>query len=84
MRLIALLSPIMRLRSKRQVSSWLEGCPGIGPVRRKALLQTFGSLQKIKRAAVGELAAVPGMTQQAAENLYDYIRTAPGLRGKKP
>lgn len=73
-----------RLRSKRQVSSWLEGCPGIGPVRRKALLQTFGSLQKIKRAAVGELAAVPGMTQQAAENLYDYIRTAPGLRGKKP
>lgn len=63
-----------QLRAKRQVASWLEGCPGIGESRRKALLKSFGSLQKIKTAEVAELAAVPGMTQQAAESLYLYVR----------
>lgn len=63
-----------RLRAKRQVASWLEGCPGIGVARRTALLRSFGSLQKLSQAEVHELAAVPGMTQQAAENLYGYLR----------
>lgn len=63
-----------QLRAKHQVASWLEGCPGIGLARRTALLQTLGSLNKIKAAEVHELAAVPGMTAQAAENLYHYIR----------
>ncbi len=63
-----------QLRAKKQVASWLEGCPGIGPARRKALLKAFGSLNKIKAASEAELAQVPGMTKQAAANLYDYIR----------
>jgi excinuclease ABC subunit C len=63
-----------QLRAKRQVASWLEGCPGIGETRRKALLKSFGSLNKVKAASIQELADIPGMTQQAAENLYLYIR----------
>ena len=69
-----------QLRAKRPVASWLEGCPGIGLARRKALLMTLGSLNKIKAAEVHELAAVPGMTEQAAENLYHYLRQS----GKVP
>lgn len=63
-----------QLRAKKQVASWLEGCPGIGPARRTALLRAFGSLNKVKSASEAELAQVPGMTKQAATNLYDYIR----------
>ncbi|NLW16206.1 MAG: excinuclease ABC subunit UvrC [Firmicutes bacterium] len=63
-----------RLRAKKQVASWLEGCPGIGPARRKALLKAFGSLNKIKAASEAELAQVPGMTKKAAANLYAYLR----------
>jgi len=64
-----------QLRAKRQVASWLEGCPGIGAARRTALLKTFGSLQKIRAAELHELVAVPGMTEQAAERLYHYLRS---------
>lgn len=62
-----------QLRAKKQVASWLEGCPGIGPARRKALLKAFGSLNKVKAASEAELAQVPGMSKQAAANLYEYI-----------
>ena len=63
-----------QLRAKKQVASWLEGCPGIGPARRTALLRAFGSLNKVKAASEAELAQVAGMTKQAAANLYEYIR----------
>ncbi|HZB96319.1 MAG TPA: helix-hairpin-helix domain-containing protein [Herpetosiphonaceae bacterium] len=42
---------------------------GIGPKRKKALLKQFGSLEGIRRASIEELAAVPGMTRKAAEDL---------------
>ncbi len=56
-------------RSKRGLASQLDSVPGIGPVRRKALLKHFGSVDKIKEASVEELAAVKGMTMQAAESV---------------
>ena len=46
------------LRGRRMVDSVLDGVPGIGPVRKKALLQRFGSLKKIREASVGELGEV--------------------------
>mgnify|MGYP002401375721 CR=1 FL=1 len=63
-----------RLRASRQVESWLEGCPGIGSARRKALLKAFGSIKKMKAATEAELAQVPGMNKTAAANLYRYLR----------
>jgi excinuclease ABC subunit C len=56
-------------RSKLGLASQLDSVPGIGPVRRKALLKHFGSVDKIKEASVEELAAVKGMTMQAAESV---------------
>ena len=58
-----------RLRTKQTIVSQLDGVPGIGPKRRSALLKHFGSIEAIRAASVDELAAVPGMTRKAAEQL---------------
>ncbi len=44
------------LRSKAQVKSVLDGIPGVGPVRRKALMRHFKSIEEIRAASVEELA----------------------------
>lgn len=48
------------LKGKRQTASALDDIPGIGPVTRKKLLKTFGSLRGVKEASEGEIAAVVG------------------------
>ncbi|HUF38553.1 MAG TPA: excinuclease ABC subunit UvrC [Anaerolineales bacterium] len=53
-------------RSREGIASVLDTIPGIGPVRRKALMGHFGSLDKIRAASVEELAAVPGITEKVA------------------
>lgn len=62
-----------QLRGKSAVRSRLDDIPGIGSRRRKALMQKFGSLEAIREASLEELAAVPGMTRKAAENLKDQL-----------
>ena len=54
-------------RSKAGVASILDDIHGVGPKRRKALLETFGSLDGIRKAAVEEVAAVPGIPYEVAE-----------------
>ena len=54
-------------RSKRMTVSALETVPGLGDVRRKALLRHFGSLKRIKTASVEEIAEVPGVGRRTAE-----------------
>ena len=65
------------LRRRRALRSGLEDIPGIGPKRRKTLLKELGSLKRVRAATVEELAAVPGMTMKAAENVARYF-AAPG------
>jgi excinuclease ABC subunit C len=48
-------------RSKAMTTSALDGIPGLGEKRRKALLKAFGSVKRIRAASVEELAAVPGI-----------------------
>ncbi len=62
-----------KLRGKSALKSSLEEIPGIGPKRKKALIQAFGSLDGIRKATVDELAAVPGMTRKAAEELKGLL-----------
>ncbi|MEI6777065.1 MAG: excinuclease ABC subunit UvrC [Chloroflexales bacterium] len=62
-----------KLRSKATFASPLEDIAGIGPKRKKALLKAFGSLDGIRKASVEELAAVPGMTKKAAEELKGLL-----------
>ncbi len=54
--------------------SVLEEIPGIGERRRTRLLKHFGSLKRIKAASVEELAAVPGMTRQAARAVFEALK----------
>jgi excinuclease ABC subunit C len=58
-----------RVRGQQTTISQLDSVPGIGPRRRAALLKAFGSLEAIQGASVEELAAVPGMTRAAAEQV---------------
>jgi excinuclease ABC subunit C len=54
-------------RSKRMTTSALDGIPGLGETRRKALLRHFGSLRKLRAAAVDDIVEVPGIGRRTAE-----------------
>jgi excinuclease ABC subunit C len=56
-------------RGKQGMASALDSIPGIGPVKRRALLKHFGSLDGIRQASVVELTAVPGINQSLAEGI---------------
>jgi excinuclease ABC subunit C len=48
-------------RSKAMTTSVLDGIPGLGEVRRKALLRHFGSVKRLKEASVEQIREVPGI-----------------------
>lgn len=61
------------VRSKRAQGSALDGFRGIGPVKRRALIKTFGSLRGVREATVDEIAAVPGINANMAASLKQYL-----------
>ena len=61
------------LRSRSQVHSILDDIPGIGDKRRKALLAYFKDIAAIKNADTTTLSMAPGMTKDAAKNVYDFF-----------
>ncbi|MFJ6196484.1 excinuclease ABC subunit UvrC [Micromonospora sp. NPDC092111] len=54
-------------RSKRMTESALDTVPGLGEVRRQALLRHFGSLKRLSAATVEEITEVPGVGRRTAE-----------------
>ena len=62
-----------KLRSDRTFKSVLDEIPGIGPKRKQALLKHFGSVRAISAASLDDLAALNGMTRDAAEKVKEYI-----------
>ncbi len=63
-------------RGKAMTQSELDALAGVGPVRRKRLLVTFGSVGAIKRAGVDEIAAVKGMTPALAASIKEALTSA--------
>lgn len=61
------------LRNKDSFRSLLDEIPGIGPKRKKALLNKFGSLENIKMASLQELEQVEGMNKKSARQVYDFL-----------
>ena len=55
-----------RLRNRRIRESALDEIPGIGPQRKRTLLQTFGSVYRLARAPLDKIAAVPGIGPELA------------------
>lgn len=60
------------LRGKRMKKSALEGIPGVGPAREKALLKQFGTVRAIVAAELAELVAV--LPKPAAQAVYDHFK----------
>jgi excinuclease ABC subunit C len=54
-------------RSKAMTTSALDGVPGLGETRKKALLTRFGSLKRLRAASVEDIMAVPGVGRRTAE-----------------
>ena len=62
-------------RTSRTITSELLNIPGVGPGRRRALLERFGSLAGVKTASVAELAAVPGFSRTLAERILEHLQS---------
>jgi len=62
-----------KLRSDRTFKSVLDEIPGIGPKRKQALMKHYGSVKAISTASIDDLAALNGMTRDAAEKVKEYI-----------
>ena len=62
------------LHSKRNLQSVLSEISGVGKVKRLALLEKFGTLDRIMDASVEELADVDGISKAIAQNIYDYLK----------
>ena len=62
-----------KLRSDRTFKSVLDEIPGIGPKRKQALMKHYGSIRAISAASIDDLAALNGMTRDAAEKVKEYI-----------
>jgi excinuclease ABC subunit C len=62
-----------KLRSQRSTRSKLEDVPGLGPKKRKILLDAFGTLTKIREADVNAIADLKGFNQTLAETVKNSI-----------
>ena len=60
-------------RSLRTVTSELLRIPGVGPAKRKQLLQAFGSVQGVRDAGEDAVAQLPGFTRAGARRLLDAL-----------
>ncbi len=60
-------------RQKAAISNPLDEIEGIGPTRKRALLQRFGSAKAVSRAALADLTSVPGVSSQLAQQIYDHF-----------
>jgi excinuclease ABC subunit C len=60
-------------RTKKGLASRLDTIPGIGPARRKALLNQFGSIKNIQEASLEELTSLPGITDQIAHAITEQL-----------
>lgn len=60
-------------RSKVGIASILDSIPGIGPRRRKILLDRFGSIEDMRAATVEEIASVPGIPTEVAQAVKAHL-----------
>jgi excinuclease ABC subunit C len=60
-------------RKKAITASPLDEVPGIGPLRKRALLQHFGSAKAVSRAGIADLEGVGGISAQMAKTIYDHF-----------
>ena len=61
-------------RTERTITSELLNIPGVGPMRRRHLLERFGSLAGVKTASPAELTSIPGISIALAERILGHLK----------
>ena len=61
------------LMKRRIEESVLDDCPGLSEVRKKKLLKKFGSVVRIKKAKLKEIAGIKGISTKMAEQIIEYL-----------
>ena len=57
----------------RMLRSVLDDLPGVGPARKRSILQHFGSPERFLSASRDELESVPGLPQKVARDIHAYV-----------
>ncbi|HEV8116708.1 MAG TPA: excinuclease ABC subunit UvrC [Acidimicrobiales bacterium] len=73
-----------QLRGKRMTRSALDEVAGLGPVRRKRLLEHFGTQRALKAATVEDLVALPWLPADIGRALYRHLHAPPPSTGRRP
>lgn len=60
-------------RAKSVIKSTLDAIEGVGAIRKKALLLTFGSVDGVKKASIKDLQRVEGLNENIANAIYGYF-----------
>jgi len=60
-----------------RIGSELDGIPGVGPARRRALLRPLGSLAALRSATRDQLGEVPGLPAAVADAVFEALRRGP-------
>jgi len=61
------------LLRRRMKESVLDDCPAVSPKRKQLLLEKFGSVARIRKASVDEIAALPGISEKSAEAILEWL-----------
>jgi excinuclease ABC subunit C len=61
------------LYRRRMKESLLDDCPAISPKRKQTLLARFGSVERIRKASIKEIAALPGISEKSAGAILDWL-----------
>jgi excinuclease ABC subunit C len=73
------------LRGRRMTESAFDEIPGVGPSRRRSLLDAFGSLKGVRAASVEQLAQAPGISETLARTIYGHLHAdMPDRAGAAP
>jgi excinuclease ABC subunit C len=62
------------LMKKRVGESILDDCPGVSQNRKNLLLRKFGSVKRLRRASVDQIAAIGGIGQKLAEDVHRFLQ----------
>jgi excinuclease ABC subunit C len=60
-------------RQTKTLASELNEIRGIGPARRKALLRHFGSVRALRAASPADIATVPGVSRELAQQVAEHL-----------
>jgi len=61
-------------RARRTITSELLTIRGVGPARRRLLLERFGSLAGVRTATPAEIATLPGFSTRMAERILESLK----------